>query len=232
MTRPRDGDRGSVRERLTTVLPCAMRVFRSALLTATLAACAGPEARPSAPVEVALPVASEPAVTPATVTGGPVVAAPTETATGTSTPPAPSAPTPGPEAPPRLGDACVRENGPGRLTCGTSGRVSATWQLTELRSATLPCVLRELPRLPPRPNAPIAELFVGEVLLCVADDELVAYSPCLMCRIPTGDLVRARLSELSAEQHQAIAGTLSLEPAPKSPAAWRALAKSTRALPP
>jgi hypothetical protein len=75
-------------------------------------------------------------------------------------------------------------------------------------------------------------MFVGQVWLCIADDELVAYSPCLMCRIPAGDLVRARLSELGAEQHVAIAHTMSLKPAPRSPAAWRALARLTRPLPP
>jgi hypothetical protein len=111
--------------------------------------------------------------------------------------------------------------------------VSATWQTTGLGPATaLPCSLRRF-QPPPRGGDSISAQLsgLGEALLCVADDELVVYVPCFMCRIPTGDLVRARLSELTEAQHRAIAATLGADPPPLSPAAWRALAKSARPVP-
>ncbi len=207
----------------------AMRIVWKGLLSVCLVACGGAEVAPDAPAEVTLPSASAPIVAEATTRPSePVRPALVETSAPTAVFPAPREPA---GSPARLGDACAGTGHPSQPTCGGQGRVSATWQTTELASSSnsLPCTLKPI-EPSPTSSSDIGRQIesMGGGSLCVAEDELIVYAPCFMCRMPTGDLVRARLSELTAPQHKAIAQLLGLNPPPLSAAAWRAVAKSAR----
>jgi hypothetical protein len=98
-----------------------------------------------------------------------------------------------------------------------------------LVASSLPCTLKAIEPTPTSSTEISRALeSLGGGSLCVADDELIVYAPCFMCRMPTGDFVRARLSELTAPQHKAIAQLLGIKPPPLSAAAWRAVAKAAR----
>ena len=208
-----------------------MRIAVKGVLSVWLVACGGAEVGTDAPTVVtlpSLPSASAPLVAQAT-TRPPESARPAlvETSAPTTVLPAPRETS---SSPPRLGDACASTDNPSQPTCGGRGRISATWQTTSvLGASSLPCTLQSIE------PTPTSSTEIGRVVesmgggsLCIADDELIVYVPCFMCRMPTGDFVRARLSELTAPQHKAIAKLLGLNPPPLSAAAWRAVAKAAR----
>jgi hypothetical protein len=213
-----------------------MRIVSTGIVSMGLVACGASDVRPDAPVEIALPTASaqgtvEPAV--------PTLPDPVATAPASSGPPEPAHPSmmpvtivtapkqaPPPPPAPRLGEACAGTDDSSRPTCGARGLVSATWQVADEHMVrSLPCTLRTIAH--PPVDLRDARAFAMDSI-CVTDDELILFSRCLMCRTLTGDLVRARLSDLTVAQHKAIANLASLNPPPLSAAGWRAVAKAAR----
>lgn len=129
---------------------------------------------------------------------------------------------------PAIGEACPSSNlaqGQGQAAaplappdvCGTRGRVAIEEQSSTFGfEQGLPCDLRSLGD----------RKYEGPSAACVSGDHLVIVSSCVMCRrIDAGQVIHAKLSELTPPQHARLAQTLGVPPerAPRTAEAWRAL---------
>ena len=129
---------------------------------------------------------------------------------------------------PAIGEACPPSNfaqGLGQAAaplappdvCGTRGRVAIEEQSSTFGfEQGLPCDLRSTgDRNSGGPSA-----------ACVSGDHLVIVSNCVMCRrIDAGQVIHAKLSELTSPQHARLAQVIGVPPgrAPRTAEAWRAL---------